>query len=695
MGGIADAYGQGFSASTATTYTPPTQRLTPTGKVSRASTNLKGSSSISGQYSNLFKNNSQINQATQQLNTQSAQKPSGFQGFLNGLIGTAKNAVTDVNKNPIAHNIENTVGNFAQGVGGAIHDVTTNPVKVGQDIVNSTVVQPATTLFKQGVIGAANNNGTNKDIVAMQNKYIQSQVKAGNISQNAADTKIAVNNQQAAKNTQAVSTAEKQTGVQQNQNAGANALINLASLAGAPEALSDTVIGKVGAKILGKNAAESAVEKVPAVTGVLARANKNAVENVTPEVNPALQEAQSNISEPNQTIQQNLPSAPTSKGSSVVERAINDAKSKTPAPEPLPEPIQEPVAQLPQTPVTQPHIMSPDEQNTLKSLNTEAETRVLAPEEKDTQSALQAKQDAIQEINKPASEAAPETTSFAPLDETTQAKTSALKAQSDSTPVPEGNTRLYQMNDKSENGVKSDQYFKSPDELANYANGRSDNADLTFKDVPTENVKSVPGKPTVFKVEEKPIASEVPTEKPVTSESEGNKISGPAQRIANKALDMKLTDKYGDLPQFKGVNIKEQRASIEDFIQNHRQEAENVIDGTGPIPEGMHPQLLHSILEDTATKEANGPLLDKLAHSDINTELSKGAQSMRLSQERDPDSPVEAVKQIKNAKKAVAEKRAGTTVEKETQKAVQSVKKSTIITTKDQLNDFIKGLQCN
>lgn len=81
--------------------------------------------------------------------------------------------------------------------------------------------------------------------------------------------------------------------------------------------------------------------------------------------------------------------------------------------------------------------------------------------------------------------------SFAPLDETTASKARELEARSKETPQPEGTIRLYQM---TENGVPSPNYFDNLEQLANYANGRSQNADLRFVDVPADRVQPVAGK---------------------------------------------------------------------------------------------------------------------------------------------------------------------------------------------------------
>lgn len=87
---------------------------------------------------------------------------------------------------------------------------------------------------------------------------------------------------------------------------------------------------------------------------------------------------------------------------------------------------------------------------------------------------------------------------FAELDEATKTKMNELNTSSTASPVQSGFTRLYQTNDNL--AQKSDQYFKDPDTLANYINGRADNSKLGYIDVPNDMVQAVPGKPQVFKV---------------------------------------------------------------------------------------------------------------------------------------------------------------------------------------------------
>lgn len=154
--------------------------------------------------------------------------------------------------------------------------------------------------------------------------------------------------------------------------------------------------------------------------------------------------------------------------------------------------------------------------------------------------------------------ATPAQKSFAPLDESTQSKVSSLKEQSVQTPLATGHVRLFQTNDS--NGGVSDQYFKNADNLSNYINGRSDNATLSFKDVPAESVEAVPGKPTIFRTNDTTATSSVLPESPYTTKDQAASLMyNRKQQIADtkphsdswvKNVDQLLFDKNVELKVF-------------------------------------------------------------------------------------------------------------------------------------------------
>lgn len=182
-----------------------------------------------------------------------------------------------------------------------------------------------------------------------------------------------------------------------------------------------------------------------------------------------------------------------------------------------------------------------------------------------------------------------------------------------------------------------------------------------------------------------------------SSATGGDTVSGNSARIEAVALEKKLTDKMGDLPQYKSINMKEQAVEATNLINRDKQLAIDVIEGKANPPGNLKAQSVHQALEDLAVKEGDGELLTKLAKSHVNTELSESAQNLRIAAERDPHSAVEQIRQINERLKTRADKRlrkAKTSTDKEVSKAIDTVKKSTRITSKKDLNDFIKGLEC-
>lgn len=189
-----------------------------------------------------------------------------------------------------------------------------------------------------------------------------------------------------------------------------------------------------------------------------------------------------------------------------------------------------------------------------------------------------------------------------------------------------------------------------------------------------------------------PVPKEVPLSEP--KPTEGDTVSGNAARIEQNALEKKLTDKMGDLPQYKSINMKDQAKQAIDLVTNDRQKAIDIIDGKVNPPDGLHAQSVHQALEEVATREGDGQLLTQLAKSHVNTELSEGAQKLRIAAERDPHSAVENIRQIQETRRAVAEKRSGTTVAKETAVIKKTVAATTPKVEKETWASFVESLKC-
>lgn len=184
---------------------------------------------------------------------------------------------------------------------------------------------------------------------------------------------------------------------------------------------------------------------------------------------------------------------------------------------------------------------------------------------------------------------------------------------------------------------------------------------------------------------------DVPIE--IVSPVGGNKISGNALRIQEKAVEKKLVDKMSDLPTYQSINMKDQAKQAVELIARDKQQAIDIIDGKINAPGNLKAQSVHQALEDIAMREGDAELLTKLARSNINTELSEGAQKLRIAAERDPHSPVEQIRQLRDTRLKEAKTR-GIKVSKTEKADMKLIKQATPKIPKETWDSFISGLEC-
>ena len=178
--------------------------------------------------------------------------------------------------------------------------------------------------------------------------------------------------------------------------------------------------------------------------------------------------------------------------------------------------------------------------------------------------------------------------------------------------------------------------------------------------------------------------------------SEG-KISKVAQDIQSKALENKLTEDLGGLAQYTPTTIKEQVAKVTDLITNEPDRFRSVIRGEEPLPNGILGGTIIKAAEDKAMLEGDVELIRDIANSPLTSETSIHAQEMRMLAERNPDSPVTAIKEITKARETMAQKRLKTKETKklhktEVGKIKEEIKKLT--PTKEDWASFVKSIQC-
>lgn len=192
----------------------------------------------------------------------------------------------------------------------------------------------------------------------------------------------------------------------------------------------------------------------------------------------------------------------------------------------------------------------------------------------------------------------------------------------------------------------------------------------------------------------------IPTEgegklKPVEGTGE-LKTRGLSQGVEAKAIENNLTTSFGDLPEYRSLSMEDQAAKAAELINSDYETARAVAMGEKPPPAGLLPESVLVAVEKKALQDGDIETLRQLAtNSGLSAEATTMGQRIRTLAERDPSSPVGAIKTVQDARAAALEKR-GTPLQKmkaETTKQIRSsVRKSA--SPVPTWTDFIRSIEC-
>lgn len=221
----------------------------------------------------------------------------------------------------------------------------------------------------------------------------------------------------------------------------------------------------------------------------------------------------------------------------------------------------------------------------------------------------------------------------------------------------------------------------------------------------TELSKQTENTPTLPKVPEKsmnttqestPVKTGRTTQTLKPIEGTGDiKTRGLSQGVEAGAIEKKLTDTFGDLPEYKQVNMKEQADKASDFISNFPDEAREVALGNKAPPKGLLPESVFVAAERKALAESDVETLKDLANSKLAASATTMGQRIRTLGERDENSPLKAIQDIQKAREEAAARRNGP-AKKAVKSTVDDIKKEIQKATpkKQSWNDFIDTITC-
>jgi len=175
-------------------------------------------------------------------------------------------------------------------------------------------------------------------------------------------------------------------------------------------------------------------------------------------------------------------------------------------------------------------------------------------------------------------------------------------------------------------------------------------------------------------------------------------VSKVGTSIAQKAIEDKLTKTFGGTAEYDKITIEDQAKRATDMVNNNIDKALSILHGNEPLPDGMRGAPIITALEDYAVKTQDLELLQDIARSPLTSETSVHAQEMRLLAERDPESAISAIDQVKTVRTKVLEKKLpnGQTVAKAKSNIVKDIKAEIkkVAPKKEDWASFIDSITC-
>lgn len=180
--------------------------------------------------------------------------------------------------------------------------------------------------------------------------------------------------------------------------------------------------------------------------------------------------------------------------------------------------------------------------------------------------------------------------------------------------------------------------------------------------------------------------------KPLTPIGTGE--SAPSRLAANvetNAVEKKLTDTLGQLPEYNKVNMGEQARFASDLIKNEPDKAMNIAMGKEPPPAHILPEAVYTAMESKAVSEGDVDTLRRLAtESNMSTQATAMGQRIRALGERDQSSPVKIIREISDRRQA----RATPKIREATKAEIKTELGKGTAAKKETWDTFVKSISC-
>jgi len=176
------------------------------------------------------------------------------------------------------------------------------------------------------------------------------------------------------------------------------------------------------------------------------------------------------------------------------------------------------------------------------------------------------------------------------------------------------------------------------------------------------------------------------------------KARGLAMGVEAKAVEKKLIKGFGELPEYKMVNMKDQAQRAAKLIEKNYEKAKRIALGLENPPKKTIPEAIFTAVEEKAIRDGDVNTLKELATmSRLTEEATTMGQRIRTLGERNPESPVRAIKDIIKIKEELAKKRlGGKSINQAKREIVNNIKSEIKKQTTKRQNwaEFISSIRC-
>lgn len=184
-----------------------------------------------------------------------------------------------------------------------------------------------------------------------------------------------------------------------------------------------------------------------------------------------------------------------------------------------------------------------------------------------------------------------------------------------------------------------------------------------------------------------------PVEKPA-GEGSDKGIPRTAASVQQKALEKGLEKDYGQLAEYDKTTIKKQAEQATELLNGPRDDIEAILAGEKQLPQGLKAATFIKAIEEHPEYGHDPDMLRDLGRSDIHKQISTAAQELRLSRERNPNSSVEAIRQIGEIRKAAFKEKYGKTAEKAQSEEVKAIRETQPKLDLSDWDHFIDSIKC-